>query len=66
MRVQPLGTVCTTTGIGLPNYTDWKIGLTYDLGSGFSLSGAVVGATKTGYYGDVNHTRAIATISKSM
>ena len=40
------GTVTTTTNLGVPNYNDWKIGLTYDLGSGFSVAGAVVGASK--------------------
>jgi uncharacterized protein (TIGR02001 family) len=56
----------TTTNVGVPNYTDWKLGLTYDLGSGFSVAGAVVGASKKSFYGDVNKTRAIITLSKSM
>ncbi|MGH6974336.1 MAG: hypothetical protein ACRED6_06890, partial [Stellaceae bacterium] len=51
---------------GVPNYTDWKIGLTYDLGSGFSVAGAVVGATKKSFYGDINKTRAIVTLSKAL
>jgi uncharacterized protein (TIGR02001 family) len=52
--------------IGLPNYYDYKLGVTYDLGSGFSAAGAVVGANKKNYYGDINKARAIFTISKSM
>jgi len=56
----------TTTSIGVPNYSDWKIGVTYDLGSGFSLAGAVVSATKKDFYGDINKTRGIITLSKTM
>ena len=57
---------------GYPNYTDYKVGATYDMGSGFSLAGAVVGATERGFYrafnngSDVNKTRFILTLSKSM
>ena len=53
-------------GIGVPNYTDYKLGVTYDLGSGFSAAGAIVGATKKDYYHDINKARAIFTISKVM
>jgi uncharacterized protein (TIGR02001 family) len=56
----------TTTSNAYSNYVDWKAGATYDLGSGFSLAGAVVGATKKSVWGDVNKTRFIATISKTM
>jgi uncharacterized protein (TIGR02001 family) len=52
--------------IGVPNYTDYKLGVTYDLGSGFSVAGAVVGATKKNFYGDINKARAIFTLSKTM
>jgi uncharacterized protein (TIGR02001 family) len=62
-----------TDGVGthLPNYTDYKLGVTYDLGSGFSVAGAVAGATKKSFYTDstgysINKTRFIATISKAM
>ncbi len=51
---------------GLPNYTDYKLGVTYDLGSGFSLAGAFVGANKKNYYGDINKGRFIATLTKAM
>ena len=56
----------TTTTNAYSNYLDWKAGATYDLGSGFSLAGALVGATKKSVWGDVNKTRAIVTLSKSM
>ena len=56
----------TITTKAYANYVDWKAGATYDLGSGFSLAGAVVGATKKSVWGDVNKTRFIATISKTM
>ena len=55
-----------TTNLGVPNYWDYKLGVTYDLGSGFSAAGALVGANKRGFYGDINKPRAIFTISKTM
>jgi uncharacterized protein (TIGR02001 family) len=51
---------------GIPNYTDYKVGATYDMGSGYALAGAVVGATKKSFYGDINKARFILTLSKSM
>ncbi len=51
---------------GVVNYYDYKVGLTYDLGSGFSVAGAYVGANKKDTYGDINKGRAILTITKSM
>jgi len=59
-----VGTV--NTQIGVPNYMDYKLGVTYDIGSGFSAAAAVVGADHTGFYGDINKARAILSISKSM
>ena len=55
-----------TTGLGVPNFYDYKIGATYDLGSGFSAAAAYVGASKRGFYGDINKPRAILTVSKTM
>ena len=52
--------------IGVPNYVDWKIGVTYDLGSGFSAAAAAVGASKKSFYHDANSTRAIITLSKTL
>lgn len=31
---------------GTPDYTDYSLGLSYDLGNGFSLAGTLIGATK--------------------
>jgi uncharacterized protein (TIGR02001 family) len=56
----------TGANIGVPSFTDYKIGVTYDLGSGFSAAGALVGATKKDFYGDINKARVILTISKVM
>ena len=55
----------------MPDFYDYKSGLTYDLGSGFSIAGAVVGASRKSCYGDMNKARAIFTpaiftISKTM
>ena len=57
---------CGVANVGVPSYLDWKVGVTYDLGTGFSVAGAVVGASKKSFYGDANSTRAIVTFSKSM
>ena len=58
------------TKVGVPNYYDYKIGVTYDLsaplGSGVSAAAALVGASKRSFYGDVNKPRVILTLSKSM
>jgi uncharacterized protein (TIGR02001 family) len=53
-------------GSGPVNYTDYKLGLTYDLGNGFSVSGAAVGANKKNVWGDVNKSRLILALNKSM
>ncbi len=51
---------------GSVNYTDLKLGVGYDLGSGFGLEGAYVGATKKSDWGDINKARAVLTLSKSL
>ncbi|MBX3621453.1 MAG: TorF family putative porin [Rhizobacter sp.] len=48
------------------NYIDYKFGATYDLGSGFSIAGAYVGANKKDFYGDINKGRLIVTLTKAM
>lgn len=50
----------------IPNYYDYKLGLTYDLGSGFSIAAALVGANKKEFYGDINKARGILTLTKTM
>lgn len=56
--------------ISVPNYYDYKVGVTYDLskvaGSGVSVSAAVVGANKKNFYGDINKARFIAALTKSL
>ena len=51
---------------GLVNYTDYKLGLGYDLGSGMAVEGAYVGATKKSDWGDINKARFVVTLSKSL
>jgi uncharacterized protein (TIGR02001 family) len=51
---------------GLVNYTDYKLGATYDLGSGMSVSGAFVGANKKDVWGDVNKGRLVIALSKAL
>jgi hypothetical protein len=48
------------------NYTDYKVGLTYDIGNGFTVSGAAVGANKKNVWGDANKSRLILALNKSM
>ena len=50
---------------GVPNYMDYSVGGAYDLGDGFSLSAAWVGANKTGAFGFVNKGRAIVSLTKA-
>ena len=52
--------------VGLPNFYDYKLGVTYDLGSGFSAAAAVVGANKKNFYGDINRARAIFTDNQAV
>jgi uncharacterized protein (TIGR02001 family) len=52
--------------VGAANYSDYKLGATYDLGNNVSLAGAFVGANKKNVYGDVNKGRLIVTLSKAM
>lgn len=54
------------SGESLANYIDYKLGATYDLGSGFSAAAAFVGANKKGTWGDANKGRLILSITKSM
>ncbi len=60
----------TNTRVGVPNYYDYKLGVTYDLssvmGSGVSAAAAIVGANKRGFYGDINKPRVILTLSKAL
>lgn len=51
---------------GVPNYMDYSVGAAYDLGGGFSLGGAVVGANKRGFFGPVNKNRLIVNITKTL
>ncbi|RYF67506.1 MAG: hypothetical protein EOO22_19315 [Comamonadaceae bacterium] len=56
---------------GVPDYTDYSIGAAYDFGDGFSLSGAIVGASKKGSFlkpsgQSVNQNVLLVTITKTM
>jgi uncharacterized protein (TIGR02001 family) len=52
--------------VGYPSYMDYKIGATYDLGSGFSAAAALIGANEGHFYGVINRGRVVVTLSKSM
>lgn len=49
-----------------PSYSDYKLGATYGLTNGFSVSAAYVGANKRSFYGDLNKPRAVFSISKTL
>lgn len=51
---------------GVQSYVDYKAGATYDLGSGFAVGAAFIGAGKKDYWGDINKGRFIVTLTKSM
>ncbi len=52
--------------LGVPNYMDYSLGGAYDFGSGLSLGAAVVGANKKNFFGDVNKSRLIVTLTKTL
>ncbi|WP_298210785.1 TorF family putative porin [Acidovorax sp.] len=52
--------------IAAPNYMDYSVGAAYDFGSGVSLGAAVVGANKRDYFGPVNKSRVIVTLTKTL
>ena len=66
-----------SNGSRLPNYYDYKVGVTYDLskfaGTGVAISGAIVGANKKDSFQDlsgngtsINKPRFIATLTKTL
>jgi len=52
--------------LGVPNYMDYSVGGAYDFGSGLSLGAAVVGANKKAFFGHVNKSRVIVTLTKTL
>lgn len=48
------------------DFSDYNVGLSYDLGDGFSLGGAYVGATKKSDYVGVNDGRVVLSLTKAM
>ena len=52
--------------LGVPNYVDYSVGGAYDFGAGLSLSAAVAGANKKGFFGDANKARLIVTLTKTL
>ena len=52
--------------LGVPNYMDYSVGAAYDFGSGLSLGAAVAGASKKAYFGDVNKTRRLVPLTKTL
>ena len=51
---------------GVPNFSDYSLGAAYDFGSGLSLGAAVAGASKKAYFGHVNKSRLIVTLTKTL
>ena len=48
------------------DFSDYSLGLSYDMGDGYSLGGAYVGATKKAAYGFANDNRVVLSLSKAM
>lgn len=67
-----VGYTSYSSDISAPNYVDYSIGAAYDLGDGFSVSGALVGATrKNDYLGkadgkSVNANTVVVMFTKAM
>ncbi len=58
---------------GLPNYMDYSVGAAYDLGTGFTLTGAFVGANKKDNYfyaidpsKSINKNTLVVTLTKAL
>lgn len=51
---------------GAIRYMDYGVGLGYDIGEGFAVTGGLYGATKRSDYGFPNKNRFIVTVSKSL
>lgn len=52
--------------LGVPNYMDYSVGGAYDFGDGLSLGAAVAGANKKAFFGHVNKSRVIVTLTKTL
>lgn len=52
--------------LGVPNYMDYSVGGAYDFGDGLTLSAAIVGANKKAFFGDVNKSRLLLTLTKTL
>ena len=52
--------------LGVPNYVDYAVGVSYDFGGGLAAYGGVQAATKRSFYGDSNKPRAIVTLGKTL
>lgn len=52
--------------LGVPNYVDYSVGGAYELDKGLSLGVAIVGANKKAYFGDVNKSRLLLTLTKTL
>ncbi len=50
---------------GTPNFMDYSVGGVYHLGHGLSLSAALAGANKQAFFGPVNRSRIVVTLTKN-
>jgi uncharacterized protein (TIGR02001 family) len=49
-----------------PDFTDYSLGVAYDLGSGYALGAAYVGADQKASYSSANNNRLVLSISKAL
>lgn len=52
--------------ITAPNYIDYSLGGAYDFGAGLSLNAAVVGANRQQFFGPINKSRVVLTLTKTL
>lgn len=50
---------------GTPSFMDYSVGGVYHLAHGLSLSAALVGANKQAFFGPVNKSRIVVTLTKN-
>ena len=55
-----------TKDAAVANYLYYSVGGAYDLGEGFSVGAAVVGANTHGFFGPVNKNRLIVSLTKTL
>jgi len=51
---------------GVPHYVDWQLGAAHELRRGLSLGASVTGASRKAFFGPVNDTRLILSLTQTL